>query len=63
MVKGVLIMAKGKTTITKGVRYTDSEGKKHLLNREEFRKLMEKLNRRAKAIHNMRVVEQMETGE
>lgn len=56
-------MAKGKTTITKGVRYTDSEGKKHLLNREEFRKLMEKLNRRAKAIHNMRIVEQMEIGE
>lgn len=29
-------MAKGKTTITKGVIYTDKNGKRHVLNREEF---------------------------
>lgn len=48
------------TTTTKGVLYTDKDGKKHLLNREEFHTLMVKLNRRAKAIHRMKIVEEME---
>ena len=29
-------MAKGKTTVTKGVIYTDENGRKHVLNKEEF---------------------------
>ena len=33
------------TTITKGVRYTDENGKRHLLTREEFYALMKKLKR------------------
>lgn len=49
--------------VTKGVIYVDRDGKRHLLNREEFHKLMEKLNRKAKAIHKIRVVEEMEIGE
>lgn len=50
----------GKTTTTKGVIYTDRFGKKHLLNREEFNTLMRRLARRAKAEHNMRVIEEIE---
>ena len=37
-------MAKGKTTVTKGVIYTDENGKKHVLNKEEF---LDKMNRLA----------------
>lgn len=37
-------MAKGKTTVTKGVIYTDKDGKKHVLNKEEF---LAKMNRLA----------------
>ena len=37
-------MAKGKTTVTKGVIYTDKNGKKHVLNKEEF---LAKMNRLA----------------
>lgn len=48
------------TTVTKGVIYVDKDGKRHLLNREEFHNLMIKLNRKAKAIHKMKVIEQME---
>lgn len=45
---------------TRGVRYTDKDGKKHLLNKEEFDLLMHRLARRAKALHNMKVIEDME---
>lgn len=51
------------TTTTKGVIYVDKDGKRHLLNREEFNKLINKLNRRAKAIHKMKIIEEMEIGE
>ena len=50
-----------KVKIMQGVRFTDKDGKKHVLNREEFDSLMRKLARRAKAIHNMKVIEEMET--
>ena len=49
--------------VTKGVIYVDRDGKRHLLNRKEFHKLMEKLNRKAKAIHKMKIIEEMEIGE
>lgn len=48
------------TTTTKGVIYVDRDGKRHLLNREEFHNLMVKLNREAKANHRMKIIEQME---
>lgn len=56
-------MAKTKTYSTKtekGVIYVDRFGKKHLLNREEFNTLMRHLARRAKAEHDMKVIEEME---
>lgn len=48
------------TKTEKGVIYTDRNGKRHLLNREEFHKLMEHLARRAKIEHRMKVIEDME---
>lgn len=42
-------MAKGKTTITKGVIYTDKDGKKHVLNKEEFLTKMNRLAAKGKA--------------
>lgn len=39
----------GKTKVTKGVVYVDSKGKRHVLNKEEFRALMLSLATRAKA--------------
>lgn len=51
-------MAKGTTTVSKGVKYTDRFGKRHVLNREEFHILMRRLARRAKAEHEMKVIEQ-----
>ena len=48
------------TKTEKGVIYIDRNGKRHLLNREEFHKLMIHLARRAKAEHRMKVIEDME---
>lgn len=42
-------MAKGKTTIIKGVIYTDENGKKHVLNKEEFLAKMNRLAAKGKA--------------
>ena len=42
-------MAKGKTTVTKGVVYTDENGKKHVLNKEEFLAKMNRLAVKSKA--------------
>lgn len=43
----------GKTKVTKGVVYVDSKGKRHVLNKEEFRALMLSLATRAKANKDM----------
>lgn len=53
-------MAKGKTKVTKGVKYTDKDGKRHVLNRQEFYELIEGLNRKAKANHRIKVIEAIE---
>lgn len=54
-------MAKGGITrVTKGVIYVDRDGKRHVLNREEFHALMCSLARKAKAQHEMKVIENME---
>lgn len=42
-------MAKGKTIVTKGVIYTDKDGKKHVLNKEEFLAKMNRLAAKGKA--------------
>lgn len=42
-------MAKGKTTVTKGVIYTDENGKRHVLNKEEFLAKMNRLAAKGKA--------------
>lgn len=42
-------MAKGKITVTKGVIYTDENGKKHVLNKEEFLAKMNRLAAKGKA--------------
>ncbi len=42
-------MAKGKTTVTKGVIYTDKNGKKHVLNKKEFLAKMNRLAAKGKA--------------
>ena len=47
--KGLDQMAKGKTTVTKGVIYTDENGKKHVLNKEEFLAKMNRLAAKGKA--------------
>ena len=46
-----------KTKVTKGVKYTDKDGKRHVLNRQEFYDLIERLNRKAKANHRIKVIE------
>ncbi len=53
-------MAKGKTTTTKGVIFVDKEGKRHVLNREEFARLIKKLANKAKVNHSIRVIEESE---
>ena len=45
-------MAKGKKTVTKGVIYTDENGKKHVLNKEEFLAKMNRLAIKGKAKKN-----------
>ena len=56
-------MAKGKTKVIKGVKYTDKDGKRHVLNRQEFYDLIERLNRKAKVNHRIKVIEEFEVEE
>ena len=42
-------MAKGKTTVTKGIIYTAETGKKHEINKEEFLAKMNRLAAKGKA--------------
>ena len=53
-------MARGKTTTIKGIRYTDENGKKTVLTKEEFRAILEKLNRKAQANRTIKAVEESE---
>ena len=53
-------MAKGKTKVTKGVRYTDENGKKTVLTKEEFITLLKKLNRKAQANRTIKAIEESE---
>lgn len=51
-------MARGKTTTTKGIRYTDENGKKTVLTKEEFIKILKKLNRKAQANRTIKIIEE-----
>ena len=51
------------TTTTKGVFYTDKNGKRHLLTKEEFFQLMERFRRKANANRLIHAVEEMEVEE
>lgn len=53
-------MAKGTTIVTKGVRYTDKNGKRYVLEREDFNKLIKRLARKAKIEYDMRIIEEMD---
>lgn len=53
-------MARGKTTTTKGIRYTDENGKKTVLTKEEFITLLKKLNRKAQANKTIKIIEESE---
>lgn len=53
-------MARGKTTTTKGIRYTDENGKKTVLTKEEFIILLKKLNRKAQANKTIKIIEESE---
>lgn len=56
-------MARGKTTTTKGIRYTDENGKKTVLTREEFMAILKKLNRKAQANKTIKIIEESEIDE
>lgn len=56
-------MARGKTTTTKGIRYTDENGKKTVLTKEEFITILKKLNRKAQANKTIKVIEESEIDE
>jgi hypothetical protein len=56
-------MAKGKTITTKGVRYTDENGKKTVLTKEEFITLLKQLNRKAQANKTIKIIEESEIDE
>lgn len=53
-------MARGKTTTTKGIRYTDENGKKTVLTKEEFITLLKKLNRKAQTNKTIKIIEESE---
>lgn len=41
----------------KKVTFIDHKGEKHYLDRKQFKKMMERLVKRAKIMHNMQVIE------
>lgn len=53
-------MARGKTTTIKGIRYTDENGKKTVLTKEEFKAILKKLNRKAQANRTIKIIEESE---
>lgn len=53
-------MARGKTTTTKGIRYTDENGKTTVLTKEEFKAILKKLNRKAQANRTIKAIKESE---
>lgn len=47
----------------KRIEFIDSKGKSHMINRKQFIHLMEILARRAKARHNIKVIEESQVEE
>ena len=40
------------------VKFTDRKGKIHMINKRQFKRLVESLAKRAKIIHEMKVIEE-----